>query len=316
MSGTGPLLPGVACGDDTGTVCSPAPEAYHAGFDAARSRRTPLGIAALLAVLAAVANAAQALISKGLTARLPARQLIGVLYVCNALVLLPLAPFVAWHWTPEIVVLQLASVALMAVTAISVWDMLDAGAASATTTATALSPIPAAVLTALLVPVTFRPVQAAAAVLVAGAVLFALSDAFEGLGRRGTWLRVLGASCGTAGLTVATRLLGDQGVGVVETYVVRTSLAALLFVPLFPPRDIPLAAAPRLFGRALVVTAYFVLLILAAQQGSPVVVQTCLAATPLLVLAVESWRSRTPPRPRIVAAAVLVVVGIVVSLAP
>jgi drug/metabolite transporter (DMT)-like permease len=105
-------------------------------------------------------------------------------------------------------------------------------------------------------------------------------------------------------------------VGVVETYVVRTSLAALLFIPLFPPRDIPPAAAPRLFGRALVVTSYFVLLILAAQRGSPVVVQTCLAATPLIVLAVESWRARTPPRPRILGAAVLVLVGIAVSLAP
>jgi drug/metabolite transporter (DMT)-like permease len=273
-----------------------------------------VGIAALLAVLAAVANACQAVISKGLTSRLPARQLIGVLYVCNALVLLPLAPFVEWRWSPEIVLLQAASVALMAITAISVWDMLDAGAASATTTATALSPIPAALFTALLIPGTFRPVQAVAALLVASAVVFALSDAFAGLGRRGTLLRVLGAACGTAGLTVVTRLLGDHGVGVVETYVVRTSAAALLFIPLFPPRDIPLRATPRLFGRALVVTSYFVLLILAAQQGSPVVVQTCLAATPLLVLGYESWRARRRPEPRILAAAVLVVAGIGASL--
>jgi drug/metabolite transporter (DMT)-like permease len=274
-----------------------------------------VGFAALLAILAAVANAAQALISKELTGRLPARQLIGVLYVCNALVLLPLAPFVDWRWTPGIVALQAVSVALMAVTAISVWDMLDSGAASATTTATALSPIPAVILTAMLVPGTFRPMQAVAALVVAGAVMLALSDAFEGLGRRGTWLRVFGAACGTAGLTVVTRLLGDQGVGVVETYVVRTALAALLFIPLFPPRDIPLAAAPRLFGRALVVTTYFVLVILAAQTGSPVVVQTCLAATPLLVLAVESWRARTRPEPRLLLAASLVLVGIAVSLA-
>jgi drug/metabolite transporter (DMT)-like permease len=238
-----------------------------------------------------------------------------VLYVCNALVLLPFAPFVAWTWSPQIVGLHIVSVALMAVTAISVWDMLDAGAASATTTATALSPIPAALFAALLVPGTFRAVQALAAVLVTVAVLFALRGAFEGLGRRGTGLRVLGAACGGAGLTVVTRLLGDQGVGVVETYVVRTSLAALLFLPLFPPRDVPLRATPRLFGRALVVTSYFVLVILAAQEGSPVVVQTCLAATPLLVLAWESWRSRRPPEPRILGAAMLVVVGIAASLA-
>ncbi|HSO28460.1 MAG TPA: EamA family transporter [Candidatus Sulfomarinibacteraceae bacterium] len=273
-----------------------------------------LSLAALLAILAALANAAQAVISKGLTARLPARQLIGVLYVCNALILLPAAPFVVWRWSPTIVALHLVSVALMAITAIAVWDMLDAGAASATTTATALSPIPAAIGTALLVPGTFRPIQAVAAVLVTVAVLAALTDAFGPLGRRGTWLRVLGAACGSGLLTVATRLMGDQGVGLVETYVVRTGLAAAVFLVLFPPRDIPWVAGPRLFGRGLVVTTYFVLLILAAQQGSPTVVQTCLAATPLLVLAWESWRARLRPPIRILLATVLVVVGVGLSL--
>jgi drug/metabolite transporter (DMT)-like permease len=253
-------------------------------------------------------------ISKGLTTRLPARQLIGVLYVCNALVLLPAAPFVTWRWSPTILALHLASVALMAVTAIAVWDMLDAGTASAATTASALSPIPATIGAALLVPTTFHPIQAIAAVLVTVAVLAALSDAFEPLGRRGTWLRVLGAAFGTGLLTVVTRLVGDQGVGVVETYVVRTSLAAVLFIGLFPPRDIPLAATPRLFGRALVVTSYFVLLILAAQNGSPAVVQTCIAATPLLVLAWESWRARRRPPARILTASVVVVIGVTVSL--
>lgn len=268
----------------------------------------------MLAVLAAIANATQAVISKGLATRLPARQLIGVLFVCNAVVLLPLVPFTTWRWNPTIIALHLSSVGLMAITAISVWDMLDAGTASATTTATALSPIPATIGAALLVPGTFRPVQAVAAVLVTIAVLAALTGAFEGLDRRGTWLRVLGAASGNGLLTVVTRLIGDQGVGVVETYVVRTSLAAVLFIALFPPRDIPLAATPRLFGRALVVTLYFVLLILAAQGGSPAVVQTCLATTPLLVLGWESWQAHHRPPTRILAAAALVVVGITAGL--
>jgi drug/metabolite transporter (DMT)-like permease len=272
--------------------------------------------AAVLAILAALANAAQAVISKGLTRHLPARQLIGALYACNALILLPLAPFVEWRWSPAIVALHLVSVVLMAVTAISVWDMLDAGTASATTTATALSPIPAAIGAALLVPASIRPVQVVAAVIVTLAVVAALRDQFGPLGRRGALLRVLGAATGAGLLTVVTRLLGDQGVGVVETYVVRTALAAGVFVVLFPPVDIPVRAGPRLFGRALVVTTYFVLAILAAQQGSPVVVQTCLAATPLMVLAWESWRARRRPAPATLAAAVLVAIGVTISLLP
>ena len=66
--------------------------------------------AVLFGLLAAIANAGQALISKELTTRAPARQLIGVLYLGNALVLLPFAPFVTWVWSPTIVGLQVVSV--------------------------------------------------------------------------------------------------------------------------------------------------------------------------------------------------------------
>ena len=59
--------------------------------------------AVLFGALAAFANAGQALISKELTLRAPARQLIGVLYAGNCLVLLPFAPFVAWVWSGQIV---------------------------------------------------------------------------------------------------------------------------------------------------------------------------------------------------------------------
>ena len=292
----------------------PVSGAYHAGYGLTTPKDDNLSFAAILALLATGANAGAAVISKGLTTRLPARQLIGVLYVCNALVLLPAAPFTDWRWSPLIVVLHLISAALMTVTAIAIWDLFDAGAASATTTASALSPIPATIAAALLIPGSFRPIHAVAAIVVTVAVLAALTGAFTGLGRRGTWLRVLVAATGNGLLTVVTHLLGDEGVGVVETYVVRTTLAAIVCVALFPPRDIPLRAAPRLFVRALVVTTYFVLVILAAQQGSPAVVQTCVAATPLIVLAWESWQARRRPPVRQLAAALIVMAGVTASL--
>ncbi len=271
--------------------------------------------AILFGFLAALANAGQALISKGLTTRAPARQLIGVLYLGNALVLLPFAPFVVWTWSPTIVALHLLSVGLMVVTAICVWDLLDHGPASATTTATAMSPIPAALGAVLVVPGSIEPVQIVAAVVVVGGVLLALSQAFAGLGRWGRSWRIVGAATGTGSLTVISRLLGDLDVGVVETYVVRTALAAAVTIALFPPRDVPAGDLPRLLGRSLVVTAYFVLVILGAQAGSPLVVQTLVATTPLYVLTVESVRRRSAPPLRTVVAACIVVVGVVLILA-
>jgi drug/metabolite transporter (DMT)-like permease len=271
-------------------------------------------IAVLFGSLAAVANAGQALISKELTYRAPARQLIGVLYVGNALVLLPFAPFVAWVWSPTIVAIHLVSVGLMVVTAICVWDLFDHGAASATTTATAMSPIPAALAAAIVLPGAVQPLQIVAAALVVAGVLLALADAFSGLGRwERTW-RIVGAATGSGLLTVASRLIGDQGVGLVETYVVRTALAALVCIALFPPRDVARRDVPRLLGRSVVVTTYFVFVILGAQAGSPVVVQTLVATTPLFVLAVESVRRRAAPPARAVVAAGIVAVGVALIL--
>jgi drug/metabolite transporter (DMT)-like permease len=266
--------------------------------------------AVLFGLLAALANAGQALISKELTYRAPARQLIGVLYVGNALVLLPFAPFVAWAWSPAIVGLHLLSVALMVVTAICVWDLLDHGAASATTTATAMSPIPAAIAAALVLPGAIEPVQVVAAMIVVAGVLLALADAFSGLDRWGRVWRIVGAATGTGLLTVVSRLLGDEGSGLVETYVVRTALAAVVCMALFPPRDVARSDIPRLLGRSVVVTLYFVFVIVGAQTGSPVVVQTLVATTPLFVLAVESIRRRAAPPARAVAAAGIVVAGV------
>lgn len=270
--------------------------------------------AVLFGLLAALANTGQALISKELTYRAPARQLIGVLYACNALVLLPFAPFVAWVWSPTIVGLHLVSVGLMVVTAICVWDLLDHGAASATTTATAMSPIPAVLAAAIFLPAAIEPGQVVAAVVVVAGVLLALSDAFAGLDRWGRSWRIVGAAAGTGLLTVASRLLGDLGVGLVETYVVRTALAAIVCIALFPPRDVARGDIPRLFGRSIVVTTYFVFVIVGAQTGSPVVVQTMVATTPLFVLGVESVRGRSMPPARSVAAACIVLVGVALIL--
>ena len=270
--------------------------------------------AVLFGLFAALANAAQAVISKELTTRYPARQLIGPLFVGNALLLLPLAPFARWEWSATIVALHLASVALMVVTAVCVWDMFDAGAASAVTTASALSPIATAVGVALLVPDAFRPLQAVGALVVVVGVLVALRDAFGPMGRRGSIMRILGAAAGGGLLTVAARMLGDVGVGVVETYVVRTSLAAVIFLVAVPPRDVARDEAPRLFLRSIVVTAYFVSLIAGAQQGSPVTVQAIAAATPLLVLGWESLSARTAPARSALAAATIVAVGVTATL--
>ena len=271
--------------------------------------------AVTLGLLAVVANVGTGLLSKGLATRYPARPLIGVLLLLNCLVVLPFAPFVEWQWSPEILLLHVVSAVLLAASSVPVWDLFDTGAASATTTAQALSPLAAAVGAAIFLPTTIDAAQVAAAVIVVAGVTWALQGAFAGLSRRGSAARILLAATGVGLLTVTARMLFDAGVGVVETYVVRTGLAAAAMLLLIPPRGIPLNATPRLLLRAIMVSTYFVLVILAVQQDSPVLVQTLVAITPLVILGIESVRARTWPARRALAGASLVVVGVVIVLA-
>jgi drug/metabolite transporter (DMT)-like permease len=270
--------------------------------------------AVTLGLAAAFVHAAQGFLSKDLTSRYPARPLIGVLLALNCLLVLPFAFFVDWHLSPTIVGLHIASAFMLVASSIPIWDLFDAGAASATITAQALSPLAAAVGAAILIPGVVGTTQVVAAVLVVVGVTWALRDAFAGLGRRGSIVRILVASTGVGLLTVFTRMLADEGVGVVETYVSRTAMGALFMLLVIPPRGIPVSAGPRLLLRSVTVTIYFVLIILAVQEGSPVVVQTMVAIAPLLSLGWESIRARQWPAPRALAGALLVAVGVALVL--
>ena len=271
--------------------------------------------AVTLALLAAIVNAGTAILSKGLASRYPARPIIGVLLLMNCLIMLPFAPFVEWHWSAEIVVLHVVSAVLLVVSSVPVWDMFDTGAASATATAQALSPIFAAVGAALLIPgsVSAAPgarrrhrrrgghLDAARRVRAARPARQRRPHPRHGRRRRAPrpWRR--GSS-------------PTKGSGVVETYVVRTGLGAAVLLMLIPPRGVPGSAVPRLFTRSLAVSAYFALVILAVQRGSPVVVQTIIAITPLLTIGYESLRDRTWPASRGLAGAALVAVGVAVVM--
>ena len=265
-------------------------------------------------LLSAVSNAIGGELSKGLTLRFPARQLIGPLFLLNALLLVPLVPFQDWTWSVEIVALHLISVGLLVMTSLAIWDLYDHGSAAATVTAQSISPLPAALAVAVLLPGTLQPVQVLAAVVVVLAVLLGLSDSFGALSRRRSMTTVFVAAVGTGLVTVMGRLLADREVGVVEAYVVRAGLAAVVFYVLVPPRDVPWRALPGMVPRAVFITAHFVLILIGVQDGNPAVVQTAVATAPLVSIGFEVVRLRRRPSSRLVLAAALAVAGVAAIL--
>lgn len=261
-------------------------------------------------LLSAVANSAGAILSKDLATRYPARQLIGPLFALNCLLLLPAAPFVTWTWSPLIVALHLVSGVLLVATALAIWTLYDHGSAAATVTAQSISPLPTIVAVALLLPGTLEPSVVVAAVVVVAGVLLGLAGSFGTLGRRRSAATILVAATGTGLVTVMGRLLADQGVGVVEAYVVRTALAASAALVLVRPRDVPIRALPRMLPRAAFISAHFVLILVGVQDGNPAVVQTAVATAPLVSLLAESAMTRAVPPLPVVGAAALAVIGV------
>lgn len=243
--------------------------------------------------------------------RLPARQLIGPLYLANALVLAPAAPFAVWTYSPRIMLLHGIAVALMSLTALAVFDLFDHGRASSVTTAQALSPLPAVLAAVVLVPGSLEPLHALAAVSVVVGVLCTLSDVFGDLGRLRSLGTALVAATGAGTLTVVSKLLSEASVGLVQDYVVRTTCAGAVFVLACPPRAIALPRElPGILLRALFVTASFSLMIVGVQRGSPAVVQTTFATTPLFVIGYEVVAERRLPSVRVVVALALVLAGV------
>jgi hypothetical protein len=215
-----------------------------------------------------------------------------------------------WHWSASIALLHLASVLAVLVGAASIFGLMVHGTPTAVALGQALSPLPLVFLAALLLAAPLSPVRAGAAAMVALAVTAAIGDAFGTLGRRRAVLAVLGGAFATALVAVLTKALSNHGVGLVETYVVRTAGAAAVALALAPPRAIPARALPGLAIRSASVTSFWLLSIAAIERGDPAVVQAAVAASPLMLATGGAVRARRWPPRRLIAAVVLVPVGV------
>ena len=266
-----------------------------------------LGAAAMTAVVG--------VLSTRLAQRFPARQLMAPLFLLNSLVLLPFAPFSPWAFSPWIVLLVVASAVALVTSSIAIWDMYDTGGSAPTVTAMSVSPLPAALLTGLLLPGELSVAEVVAALVVVGGVLVALRDQFGTLGRRRTMAWIVVAALGSGVVTVAGRLLADAGSGVVETYALRTGLGAVTSFLLWRPRDVPWREVPWMLPRSIAISTSMAFMLLGVQGGGdPSVVQTAAATGPLFAIGWDLVAHRRRPSAGLVAGAVIAVAGVSVVL--
>lgn len=231
------------------------------------------------------------------------RELAGVMLALNCLLVLPLTPTVAhWHGSAHVLLLHAASVAMLLASTVCAFGLLSHGSATSVALVQSLAPLPAVLLGAALLSTAVAPSRVAAALVLTVAVATPLRGAFATItARRAAALVAIGAVT-TAMLTVLTKLLLDQGLGMIEIYSVRTGGAALAAMAIFPPRSIPGRALPGLAVRAAAITAFFLLSIAALADSDAATVQATVATTPLmLALATAAAARRLPPRAVVIA---------------
>ena len=259
----------------------------------------------LILALSAAATLTGALgtyLTKSITLRMPVWQAIAPLFAINALLVVPLIP------------LHLLSIALLCGSTACIFGLITRGRPSAVAVGQALSPASVLIAAPLILGTKLGPAVVAGVILLMFGALYPLRRSFEGL-RSASTIGILIAMGATVGLlTVATAGLANLGVGLPETYIVRTAGACLIYLAVAPPRSLRLPDIPPLAIRSFFVTSSFLLTIVAVQRGSVVTIQSVLATMPLVVLLIEWSRRRQAPERGVVLGAVIVAVGLFVLL--
>lgn len=269
-----------------------------------------------LALTATACGATGTFLTKSLSIRMPAWQVVGPLFAINALIVTVLIPLgTEWHtFDPAILAIHLASVAVLCVSTACMFGLITRGRASGVAVGQALSPAATLIAAPLLLGALITPFTVLGAMALMLGALIPLRRSFEGIGSIGVVgiLLVMGLCNGMVG--VLTAMLAVRDVGLPETYIVRTVLSAVVFMAIFPPRDLRGGDLPSLVVRSSFVTASFVLTILAIQRGNVIVIQSILATVPLMVIALEWIRHRSRPDHGIVVGSVIAFVGLLLLL--
>lgn len=266
--------------------------------------------------LAAVSTAIGLMLTKSISERMPAWQVVGPLFLLNALLVLPAIPF-GPEWkvpTPQIFVLHLVSTILLIAGAACVFLLITRGRASSVSVGRAVSPIAVLIAGPILLGNIESPVLILGAIIVMFGALLPLRKGFEGISS-GTTVAILvflGFAEGT--VTVLTAMLSLQGVGLPEIYIVRTIIAGVFFTLLVLPRDLKLADLKPLTTRAVFVTGGYLFTILGVRDGDVVPVQALWATAPLLVILMEWIINRERPQIGALTGAIVVSVGVVLLL--
>jgi len=110
--------------------------------------------------------------------------------------------------------------------------------------------------------------------------------------------------------TTAVALLYRRSVGVSETFIVRQTIAGIVFMVIFPPEGLHLRDFVQLVRRSFFMSIGWMTSIYAIQKGDPVLVQSVMAAIPIWVVLIEIMIHRKLPSSAVVFSAFAISAGV------
>jgi len=267
----------------------------------------------VIAVVATISFGLGTFLTKGITTQISFLKSIGPLFLLNALFCLPLA-LAQRDWIVferDIFLIHLTGAFLSGMTAYLIFSIIARSSASVAVIPQTLSPAVVLILAPIFLATTVTPLQVFFVVLLIGATVYPLRMSIPGLKSVPTLVMTIASGVIVGLVAVNVAMLGERGVNLSETFIVRQLIAGLVYVALFPPTGLNRSDFFALVRRASFMAIGWITSIYAIQNGSVIVAQSILSTTSLWVILFEVIAQRKAPERSTIGAALVAATGVV-----
>ena len=267
----------------------------------------------IVAIFAAFTMGLGTFLTKGITTKISFLKTLGPLFLLNCFFTLPIA-LVQRNWIvfePKILLLHVSAAVASIIAGYFIFTIIVRSSASISSISSTLSPAVALILAPIWLGTSVTALQVLAVLILIAATLYPIRSSIPGLRLGVTIFFILSAALTTGFVSINVAMLGNEGVNLSETFIVRQVIAGLFYISIFPPRGLTKSDLLKLIQRASLISVGSVASVYALQGGEIILMISILATVSLWVLLFESIASRSIPERSTIIAAVIAVLGVV-----
>ena len=263
----------------------------------------------LFALGSAFCTALGTFLTRSLIQKLPAFQIIGPLFLLNAVAALPFC-LIRQDWV-TLTTSQWLEIALLgtltALGAVFVFEFVKRGSASLSIVGSALSPAIVLLLSPIFLNISVGPIQFIVVAALVMTTLFPIRKSVGGIHATLTFFFMLAQGINAGVVAIIITKLAHAGVGLSQFLFIQQTIAGLLFIAVFRPKDVPVNSLPILAKRAVFMSLGWFLSFVAIHRGSTLVVQSVLSVIPLIIVLMETIAYKKRPSRAVALSSILVI---------